>query len=376
MASSIDHFTRSLWIDALSIGQLNTLERNHQVWQMGRIHEGAQRVIAWMGDDVDLATLLQPGLRYSGQDKRTHDCEPRHSIVIVRAGERYLNLASFCNNVYWKRAWVTQETLLVRKLYLVAQDCMISLETIRSLAPTIIGKDAEFWRPLGELLSRISKPKDQIWPRLIENLELYRGRGCYHARDRASSLVTVSQEGWRLRVDYGSSRIAVARDIMCASETDLCLRRASFVLESLEIDKGAADFELDVPFIQVEASDTVRHIAPCFRCSDDSTMASIKLPPRSKTRMRCVCLHCNHLTTLTPSLIHKNLHFGHLIMLWGALGKGNCFDWHLYWVPYGGGSWLMLETKKYVITTPEGAFQSLVLSVSLVLEIVALTQVV
>jgi len=60
----------------------------------------------------------------------------------------------------------------------------------------------------------------------------------------------------------------------------------------------------------------------------------------------------------------------------GCAGKGNCFDWHLYWVPYGGGSWLMLETKKYVITTPEGAFQSLVLSVSLVLEIVALTQVV
>jgi hypothetical protein len=40
---------RTFWIDALCIDQESTLERNHQVAQMGAIYSKAQEVIVWLG---------------------------------------------------------------------------------------------------------------------------------------------------------------------------------------------------------------------------------------------------------------------------------------------------------------------------------------
>jgi hypothetical protein len=39
---------RTMWIDAISINQKNTQERNHQVEIMGKIYSSAQRVIVWL----------------------------------------------------------------------------------------------------------------------------------------------------------------------------------------------------------------------------------------------------------------------------------------------------------------------------------------
>jgi hypothetical protein len=48
-----------LWIDALCIDQSNTLERNHQVLQMGRIYTGAAKVLVWLGKDVGAERVLR-----------------------------------------------------------------------------------------------------------------------------------------------------------------------------------------------------------------------------------------------------------------------------------------------------------------------------
>jgi hypothetical protein len=47
-----------LWIDALCIDQSNTLERNHQVQQMGRIYSLAETVLIWLGDDKQAEKVL------------------------------------------------------------------------------------------------------------------------------------------------------------------------------------------------------------------------------------------------------------------------------------------------------------------------------
>ncbi|KAH7391079.1 heterokaryon incompatibility protein-domain-containing protein [Phaeosphaeria sp. MPI-PUGE-AT-0046c] len=47
---------RTLWVDALSMNQKDTQERNHQVRMMGKIYSSAQGVIVWLGP-VDLADL-------------------------------------------------------------------------------------------------------------------------------------------------------------------------------------------------------------------------------------------------------------------------------------------------------------------------------
>ncbi|KAF2242199.1 hypothetical protein BU26DRAFT_438771, partial [Trematosphaeria pertusa] len=40
---------RPFWIDAICINQKNHIEKNHQVQMMGRIYQGAEEVLVWLG---------------------------------------------------------------------------------------------------------------------------------------------------------------------------------------------------------------------------------------------------------------------------------------------------------------------------------------
>jgi hypothetical protein len=361
-------------LQALCIDQNNTRERNHQVQQMGKIYEGAHEVVVWMGDNPDIAELFQLGLKYADTyhdwHKKCYDESP------PRKGFR--NMESFCSNAYWTRAWVTQEVVLARELKFLAQSSLIPLSGLRHMSNVASKWELELFWPFRDFLARVTSGKSS--PRLIENFELHRRKGCADLRDRAYSLITVSKDGEKLRVDYDCSLLGLAREVLRTCDDDLCLFRAFIALQGLGLEKSMTDIEMTSPFMQAHASDTLRHIAPCAPCGDDGTMASVKLPPRSKTKMRCICLHCNHPTPLVmnkrqPGSTHQNLHLGHLILLWGALVDGNGFDWHLYWVPHGGGSWRVLTATKLVITTDKGAIESLTLSVGLVLEIITLAEI-
>jgi hypothetical protein len=54
--------TRTMWIDAVSMNQKDTQERNHQVQLMGKIYSSAQSVIVWLGptnhNDLHLRVVL------------------------------------------------------------------------------------------------------------------------------------------------------------------------------------------------------------------------------------------------------------------------------------------------------------------------------
>jgi hypothetical protein len=68
---------RTLWIDAISIHQMDTNEKNHQVQQMGDIYKSATRVLVWLGvlgrdlkahfDDFSISTKLD----HSASTKKT-----------------------------------------------------------------------------------------------------------------------------------------------------------------------------------------------------------------------------------------------------------------------------------------------------------------
>jgi hypothetical protein len=52
--------TADIWVDKLSINQMNVEERTSQVRMMGRIYRGAQNVLAWLGPaDEDTAIAVQ-----------------------------------------------------------------------------------------------------------------------------------------------------------------------------------------------------------------------------------------------------------------------------------------------------------------------------
>jgi hypothetical protein len=101
-------------------------------------------------------------------------------------------------------------------------------------------------------------------------------------------------------------------------------------------------------------------------------MESPKLGPSSVTRVRCFCLQCNHSVSSEFRHIHRSGHFGHLILNWAAAVQTSTNNWHLFWTPMGGGPWRELQQHKIVRTNDEGRFESLVLSIGVLYEIMTL----
>jgi hypothetical protein len=113
---------RTLWIDAISIHEMDTNEKNHQVQQMGDIYKSATRVLVWLGvlgrdlkahfDDFSISTKLDhsasneenyPALREFLKENHTLE-EP-----ISRVSHHQALLFA---NPYWNRMWIAQEILL------------------------------------------------------------------------------------------------------------------------------------------------------------------------------------------------------------------------------------------------------------------------
>jgi hypothetical protein len=102
-----------LWIDALCIDQSNTRERNHQVQLMGRIYAQATCVIAWLGIDAKTNDFLIE----MPQHKDYHNIS-----VDLRM--------SFLDNDYWRRAWIIQEIVLARQVFLITNKASLKYEKV------------------------------------------------------------------------------------------------------------------------------------------------------------------------------------------------------------------------------------------------------
>lgn len=78
------------WIDALSIDQENSHERNHQVQQMGSIYSQASCVLAWMGYDKVLTSFLQQVAKWQSPIE----------YIFSR-----IQFSDFSRHPHWSRAW-------------------------------------------------------------------------------------------------------------------------------------------------------------------------------------------------------------------------------------------------------------------------------
>jgi len=106
----------------LTLDQQNILERNHQVQQMGMIYKNAQQVIAWMGDEPHVASMFRE--MNSHGDRSTFGSFENLPTPCHRVQKSFPRVTS---NGYWNRAWITQEMLLARHLYLLANEDAIDM---------------------------------------------------------------------------------------------------------------------------------------------------------------------------------------------------------------------------------------------------------
>ena len=96
--------TRTLWVDAIAINQIDEEEKSHQVREMTSIYQSASRVLIWLGeakDDSDLAMDLVEDIHATGLDQfQADEDNPKPWEALVDLFYR----------PWWSRAWVLQES--------------------------------------------------------------------------------------------------------------------------------------------------------------------------------------------------------------------------------------------------------------------------
>ncbi|RYO44787.1 hypothetical protein AA0113_g10741 [Alternaria arborescens] len=202
-----------LWIDALCIDQSNNSERSHQVQQMANIFSNAIKVISWFGDDQVIAHYLSlsfPPLKLN----RLYFIEEDRS----KWGSFEWR---FLESDYWRRAWITQEVSLARRVTFMA-----GREQIDRWQPPedVLG----FWMNKPESAQNIAaSPENNShqWRgrSLIYLLELFSRKKCQNRFDRIFSLLGLCGEGSDLEVDYGISRHDLAKRVLQACSSSFCL---------------------------------------------------------------------------------------------------------------------------------------------------------
>jgi hypothetical protein len=357
---------QSLWIDAHCIDQGNSQERNHQVQQMGRIYSSATGVVAWMGVNPNLANLLK-SIHEKSETQLAYEIFKADVYEQFRSGYEELK-----SNPYWKRAWVVQEVLLARNLFFLAQGSMMSVHAFKCVLTELRKSDAKEVLDLLDLLLENRPPRTTLSAKLIENIELFRHKECLNLRDRIYSILSVSSNGTQLSVDYECSLVELARSTLRIDEIDICLHRASIVLEALQINHDIYDIEAPLPVITLDGRTALRHAAPCPQCGEDTSISSPKMSTSTAMKTRYICLHCNHRGSSLIQRNHESSYQGHLCLEWGTLAEPDSDDWHLFWMPPGGGSWHKLESYKYILTNNAGSFQRLILSVGIIYELKSL----
>ena len=114
---------RQLWVDAISINQVDKDERAEQVKLMGDIYANARRVLVWIGKDGrneadDCFTLIQNTVRYVARLLEIH--KDLNSVPKLRRGSictdttRWDKVRRLMEAEWFSRLWVLQEIGLAR----------------------------------------------------------------------------------------------------------------------------------------------------------------------------------------------------------------------------------------------------------------------
>ena len=130
------------WIDAISIDQTDTEERNHQVRLMTRIFAGAEEVLMWLGSDDgslqsallliaswanpcnDIEKSMDAFAEGSNQPQTFDAAEHTQELAKRMTPKGWAVLRAFFGRPYFRRAWIVQEVSVGRKLRICFGYCI------------------------------------------------------------------------------------------------------------------------------------------------------------------------------------------------------------------------------------------------------------
>lgn len=195
--------TVALWIDAICINQIDSVEKNHQVSLMGQIYTKAKNVAAWIGPEtpgsefafqcLELMALSDgirreaDGLQGSGQLLAT----------LPRIEPPAEELRTLCRREYWQRAWIRQEFLLAKDITLYCGSSSISWAKFGVQAMVANVKDVDEVpesRLVGDFFFHRQKMNPPRPKTLEAHLNRYGMSKCSDLRDRVLSLLSLSSD--------------------------------------------------------------------------------------------------------------------------------------------------------------------------------------
>ncbi|KAH5464174.1 hypothetical protein HBI31_204880 [Parastagonospora nodorum] len=208
--SLVDIRSNWIWIDALCIDQENIEEREHQVKRMGQIYSRASRVVSWFGSDGTISLFL-------------HFAQARRYNYVG-------GLVAFCMSPYWKRAWITQEIALARRISFMACQTILDSDQLPSHTNT---EGIEPWTEFKKLFTylRAIPRETPLFQLLSRSLD----KECQIPRDRVFSLLALCRDGIYVDVDYTAPDALLAWKILNSRNHGFCLCSTEYVHRALNL---------------------------------------------------------------------------------------------------------------------------------------------
>lgn len=308
-----------LWIDAICIDQASPAERDHQVQQMGTIFSKAKMLITWLGCARELEQLLGhlgPEHLETRWDacKRFYEREHHQTSVqsyVSFTSEIYTALpistyltqtdmlalyAKLVGHAYWRRAWVTQEIMLAKAIYVVAGHGVLDypnlVQATRDFAHVHSESHFEQFVRLMLVQRDYFARKDVVTGRvlisdswinnwgLVNILHHFEDRHCTVRRDMVYSVLSLSREAEQLKVNYQSPTSELLWQILNICKDSLCLCTIEVLVRALDKESFVSTeprMQLRSPFVDVpmcgfQAEDMVS-IARCPFCGSPVDIA-------------------------------------------------------------------------------------------------------
>ncbi|KAF2183383.1 HET-domain-containing protein [Zopfia rhizophila CBS 207.26] len=116
------------WIDAISIDQENTEERNHQVALMREIYSKASEVAVWLGPADKGSDLAMKRINKA----RPKNCNKGFKPIWTR--EEGKAIFALYDRGYWRRIWIVQEFILAKEVILYCGEMIAKEQAIASVS--------------------------------------------------------------------------------------------------------------------------------------------------------------------------------------------------------------------------------------------------
>lgn len=183
-----------LWIDQLSIDQINVHERNHQVALMAEIYKRAIAMIMWLGDTA--------GPSYIKMGSSRTLIEPGWSLVAI---------SKLLRDRYFTRLWIIQEFLLSQDVEIVtageadphfidiSDATHTSQEQLRKLEVPPSTLELFWFRPTR---GTAKKYQGRSLGALIDS---FHGNTCIDPRDKVYGLLGLCWDETKFSIDYSKS---------------------------------------------------------------------------------------------------------------------------------------------------------------------------